>query len=53
MEKRVVYKIVYNFSGKPNQEFRIFDGKPAKHQIWDLEHFFEKFGATDIEINRL
>ena len=53
MEKRVVYKIVYNFLGKQNQEFRIFDGKPAQHQVWDLEFFYEKFGATDIEINRL
>ena len=51
--KQTVYKIVYNLFGQGRQEFRIFDGKPAQHQVWDLEFFYEKFGATDIEINRL
>ena len=51
--KQTAYKIVYNLSGHDKVEFRIFDREPAQHQIWDLEHFYEKFGATDIKINRL
>ena len=51
--KQTVYKIVYNLFGQGRQEFRIFDGEAAKHQVWDLEYFYEKFGATDIKINRL
>jgi hypothetical protein len=51
--KQTVYKIVYNLFGHDKIEFRTFDQEPAQHQIWDLEHFFETFGATDIKINRL
>ena len=51
--KQTVYRIVYNLFGQDRQEFRTFDQEPAQHQIWDLEHFFETFGATDVKINRL
>jgi hypothetical protein len=51
--KQTVYKIVYNLFGHDKIEFRTFDQAPAQYQIWDLEHFFETFGATDIKINRL
>ena len=51
--EQTVYKIVYNLFGQGRQEFRIFDGEAAQHQVWDLEYFYEKFGATDIKINRL
>jgi hypothetical protein len=51
--QQTVYRIVYNLFGQDRQEFRTFEGEAAQHQVWDLEYFYEKFGATDIKINRL
>lgn len=51
--KQTVYKIVYNLFGQDRQEFRTFEGGAAQHQFWDLENFYENFGATDIKIIRL
>jgi len=51
--KQTVYKIVYNLFGHYKQEFRTFEGEAAQHQVWDLEYFYENFGATQIKISRL
>ena len=51
--QQTVYRIVYNLFGQDRQEFRTFDGEAAQHQVWDLEYFYENFGATEIKISRL